>query len=443
MAQFFFVLFVFFVANLRALTLTARQFNYTGTHSHRPPHRAAVSLLIDNITVVSPQQLSEADWQNWSKLQQASSVYEAPSFRPEFVKLLSPIRPYQRIAIASSRGRNVGYLPFVLNSKGQAYPVGQWLMSFQGMVCDSRFAVNSKMLLSATLARQFRFDRLVQGEGGCAAEPLSVVPSPIMDLTRGYTDYAQDLKSRGSGLVKRLEQKRRHAEKAWRSVELADEALIPDSLDLLLAWRRERNREILAADFLAIPWVTEALTQICDARQPLFRGRLFVLRLGNHPAAALLGIQSGKVFECVVTAFNRQYAHYSPGLLLFHFLAREAHEYGMERVHLTRGTEHYKERFENCQVQVADCIIGQSPLARAITLGRLKTQKLIWNSPWGQPARRLWRRVLRGLDSLRSNDATWLALPDVESERSIGSNALLRASGSSRELLEAPDEHRV
>jgi CelD/BcsL family acetyltransferase involved in cellulose biosynthesis len=399
-----------------------------------------VTLPIDHITVVSPQQLSEADWQNWSRLQQADTLYEAPSFRPEFVKLLASIRPYQHIAIASSRGRNVGYLPFVLNSKGHAYPVGQWLMSFQGMVCDSRYSIDSKLLLSATSVRQFRFDRLVMGQGGGETEPLSVVPSPIMDLRQGYADYAQDLKSRGSGLVKRLEQKRRHAEKAWKSVELADEALIPDSLDLLLAWRRERNREILAADFLAVPWVTEALAKICDARQPLFRGRLFVLRMGNHPAAALLGIQSGNVFECIVTAFNRQYSHYSPGLLLFHFLAREAHEFGINRVHLTRGTEHYKERFENTQVDVADCIIGQTPFARAVMLGQVRAQKLVWNSPWGNSGRKLYRRVLRSLDSLRSKGPTWV--PPVEREGSLGRDTLSH-SGSSRKLLETPDEHHV
>jgi CelD/BcsL family acetyltransferase involved in cellulose biosynthesis len=401
-----------------------------------------VSLPIDNITVVPPERLAEADWQNWSSLQQANSAYEVPSFRPEYVKLLAAIRPYQRVAILASRGRHVGYMPFVLDNKGHAFPVGQWLMSFQGLVCDSRFAVDSSMLLRATSVRQFRFDRMVLGQGGIAARPLSVVPSPIIDLARGYADYAQDLKSRGSGLVKRLEQKRRHAAKAWKSVELADEALIPDSLDLLLAWRRERNREILAADFLSVPWVPAALTRICDARQPLFRGRLFVLRLGNHPAATLLAIQSGKVLECVVTAFNRQYAHFSPGLLLFHLLAREAHEYGIERIHLTRGTEHFKERFENRQVEVADCIIGQSAFSRATTLGRMRAQKLIWNSPWGQPARRLWRRVLRSLDSLRSNGPTWVEMPNDEYNCSPGTDALSDGS-SSRELLKTPDEHSV
>jgi CelD/BcsL family acetyltransferase involved in cellulose biosynthesis len=401
-----------------------------------------VPLPIDNITVVPPERLTEADWQNWSSLQQANPAYEAPSFRPEFVKLLATIRPYQRVAVLTSRDRHVGYMPFVLDNRGHAYPVGQWLMSFQGVVCDSRFTVDSKRLLQATSAGQFRFDRLVLGQGGIAAKPLSVVPSPIIELTRGYADYAQDLKSRGSGLVKRLEQKRRHAAKAWKSVELADEALIPDSLDLLLAWRRERNREILAADFLSVPWVPKALTRICDARQPMFRGRLFVLRFGNHPAATLLAIQSGKVLECVVTAFNRQYAHYSPGLLLFHLLAREAHEYGIERIHLTRGTEHFKERFENRQVEVADCIIGQSAFARAVTRGQLSMQQLVWNSPWGQPARRLWRRVLRSLDSFRSNGPTWVEMPDAQSESSPTTHAL-GSAGPSREVLEAPDEHRV
>lgn len=363
------------------------------------------------ISVHSAHGLSETDWQAWSALQQAQVCFDAPSLRPEFVRLLALCRPYLRIAVARERDQAVGFLPFVADSRGHAFPPGQWLMSFQGPVCDPRSRVALKGWLAACGVRQLRFDRLVMSGAGANDGVLSTANSPVIDLSRGYAGYKQDLKSRGSKLVKRLEQKRRHAERLLASVELADEVMFPDSLELLVSWRRERNRAILAADFLAVPWVTRCMRLLCEQRRELFRGRLFVLRLGHQPAAALLAIQSNKVLECVVTSFNPQLAVYSPGLLLFHQLVREASEYGIERIHLTRGTEHFKERFENDNVTVADAIVGQSVVMRQMQRMRVMAKRFVWQTPLGQPMRRLWRRVIRSAERVSVHEQTWVETP--------------------------------
>jgi CelD/BcsL family acetyltransferase involved in cellulose biosynthesis len=153
---------------------------------------------------------------------------------------------------------------------------------------------------------------------------------------------------------------------------------------------------------------------LCEQRRELFRGRLFVLRLGNHPAAALLAIQSKNVLECVVTAFNPQLSAYSPGLLLFHQLVREAADHGIERIHLTRGTEHFKERFENDEVTVADAILGQSAIGTQVLRARLAAQRMVWQTPLGQPVRRLWRRVIRAAERLTVREQTWMDGSTVE-----------------------------
>lgn len=363
------------------------------------------------ISVHSAHGLSETDWQAWSALQQAQVCFDAPSLRPEFVRLLALCRPYLRIAVARERDQAVGFLPFVADSRGHAFPPGQWLMSFQGPVCDPRSRVAFEGWLAACGGRQLRFDRLVVSGAGATDGVLSTANSPVIDLSRGYTGYKQDLRSRGSKLVKRLEQKRRHAERLLTSVELADEVMFPDSLELLVSWRRERNRAILAADFLAVPWVTRCMRLLCEQRRELFRGRLFVLRLGHQPAAALLAIQSNKVLECVVTSFNPQLAAYSPGLLLFHQLVREASEYGIERIHLTRGTEHFKERFENDNVTVADAIVGQSVVMRQMQRMRVMAKRFVWQTPLGQPMRRLWRHVIRSAERVSVHEQTWVETP--------------------------------
>ena len=61
----------------------------------------------DTIAVHSPASLPESDWLAWSALQEAQACYEAPSLRPEFVRLLAPLRPYLRIAVATAQGRTI------------------------------------------------------------------------------------------------------------------------------------------------------------------------------------------------------------------------------------------------------------------------------------------------------------------------------------------------
>jgi CelD/BcsL family acetyltransferase involved in cellulose biosynthesis len=374
----------------------------------------SVNLPASHIAVYTSPGLPESAWQAWSALQQSEPSYDAPSLRPEFIRLLAPLRPYLRIAVARADDRPVAFLPFVVDSHGHAYPPGQWLMSFQGPLCDPDYNIDHQAWLTACGVRQLRFDRLVMP----AAPPnncvLSTAISPVIDLSRGYSGYKQDLKARRSKLIKRVEQKRRHAERLLASVELADEAMFPDSMELLVAWRRERNREILAADFLAIPWVTDFMRVLCEQRRELFRGRLFVLRLGNQPAAALLAIQTRDVLECVVTAFNPKLSMYSPGLLLFHQLVREAVDYGITRIHLTRGTEHFKERFENEEVTVADAIYGQSAISRQAMRARLAAKHFIWRSPWGHPVRRVWRRTVRAAERISVHEQSWVDVPAVE-----------------------------
>jgi CelD/BcsL family acetyltransferase involved in cellulose biosynthesis len=373
-----------------------------------------VTLPVSHIAVYAPTNLPDSAWQAWSTLQQSQPCFDAPSLRPEFIRLLAPLRPYLRIAVATADDRPVAFLPFVVDSHGHAYPPGQWLMSFQGPLCDPDCKIDQHQWLAACGVKQLRFDRLVVPVATLDNNILSTAASPVIDLSRGYAGYKHDLKARRSKLIKRVEQKRRHAERLLASVELADEAMFPDSLELLVSWRRERNRAILAADFLSVPWVTDFMRILCEQRRELFRGRLFVLRLGHQPAAALLAIQTGPVLECVVTAFNPQLAMYSPGFLMFHQLVREAADYGITRIHLTRGTEHFKERFENEEVTVADAIFGQSAISRQTARARLGAKHLIWRTPLGQPVRRLWRRLVRTAERIGVQEQTWMDMPTVE-----------------------------
>ncbi|MDA1177777.1 MAG: GNAT family N-acetyltransferase, partial [Planctomycetota bacterium] len=323
--------------------------------------------MIDSIDVVAPGCLQAADWRNWSDLQRSHACYESPSLRPEYTKLLVPLRPNLRVAVMRYRGASVGFFPYVVETPGIALPAGRWLMSFQTIVRDPRYRVDPKLWLTACQVRQICFDRMVCPNDDFAGYSLFTASSPVVDLRNGYDDYVRQLQDRGSQLVTRLEQKKRRVMRDCSTIDLVDESENDLILERLVSWRRQRNREILAKDFLSQLWTRQALQEFCRQRDDLFCGRLFVLRFGGRPVAALVCLQSGGVLECVMTAFDPELRQYSPGLLLFYFLLRDAIRYDVHRVHLTRGTEQFKERFENDSVHVSDVAIGRPLLMRQLS----------------------------------------------------------------------------
>ncbi len=169
---------------------------------------------------------------------------------------------------------------------------------------------------------------------------------------------------------------------------------------------------------------------------PTFRGRLFVLRYGDRPVAALLGMQSGNTLECVLTAFDAHVSASSPGLLLFHVLCREAARMGIQRIHLTRGTEHYKERFENRIVTVSDAILGASPWTLYWHRRSILCQEWIRRTSWGPTAQRCVRRLRRLATHLphgKLEKAWHEAVPGCNDVATIESDSFLTVTTSARE----------
>ncbi len=361
-------------------------------------HHRSISmsqLVIDNIDLVPASCLEEEDEARWADYHSEHALQYGVTLHPSFTRAVSMAKAGVDVVRLHHAGTTVGYMPVSRDSRGWGHPSGRWLMSFQGIVGDRRYRVCPVELLAKAGLKRIVFDRCVDAYQSFSKQTLFSAESPVIDLRHGYRQYQQDLRNRGSHLMKRMEQRRRRAEREFGSVNLIDATNDQSMLDRLISWRRQRNRQILALDFLKYDWTQNCLAKLNQAATGDFRGRLLELNVGNQPAAALFAVQHQNQLECVITAFDPQMAPASPGLLLFHLLARDASQFGVDFIHLTRGVESFKERFGNASVPVSDVVLGQSTLAQYATRWAYQAEEWIRGTRLNRPAQRVYRLANR------------------------------------------------
>jgi hypothetical protein len=123
--------------------------------------------------------------------------------------------------------------------------------------------------------------------------------------------------------------------------------------------------------------------------------RAYVLRVGEHTCAFVLGYQYRGVFHYSDVAYDEDLAHASPGILLLQCLMQDLAEWNPPRlVNFGIGDATYKRLFSNSQIaSSAIYFLPKTPANRMlITLGRLfdavrhTKQKKAWHPAGSEPA---------------------------------------------------------
>ena len=77
--------------------------------------------------------------------------------------------------------------------------------------------------------------------------------------------------------------------------------------------------------------------------------RLFTMRIGTRPVAALYGFVYNGVLYCYLSGFDPEFEAVSPGVLLLHQVVESAIHEGLVACDLLRGREAYKYRWNICE----------------------------------------------------------------------------------------------
>jgi CelD/BcsL family acetyltransferase involved in cellulose biosynthesis len=94
-----------------------------------------------------------------------------------------------------------------------------------------------------------------------------------------------------------------------------------------------------------------------------------------------------------MTAYNRDFARYSPGRMLHLELIKAASELGIRCIDLGRGHEQYKLSFANGAIPLCEGVVERRPVTRWLRKGWLQARERVRESRYRDTIRAAWSWV--------------------------------------------------
>jgi CelD/BcsL family acetyltransferase involved in cellulose biosynthesis len=319
--------------------------------------------------VLHPNQLVTDDIHRWRAIQRADPDQANPFLSPEFAQAVGAVRPYTRVAVVDIEGIRA-FLPFERHRLGVGTAVGRGLSDCQGMVHELGFACEPAALLRAADLAIWKFDHLGTGAtpftpGSFKRAATRVADSPVMDVANGYDMYTKQLRANSPSTLRNTLSRARRLEREVGEARFVFDADDPRALDALMSWKSAQYRLSGRIDRFARPDIVRLVRGLAGLRAEHCTGMLSVLYAGGLPVACHFGLRSRNVLAHWFPAYDREFARYSPGLILMLRMAEAAAAAGLEYVDLGKGDEPYKTKLATRSLAVREGAIAlDTPLAR-------------------------------------------------------------------------------
>lgn len=324
----------------------------------------------DRVRVIAAGDLSAEERAGWGECQAADAALSSPFFRPEYTEAIAAAREEVYVAILEHAGKARGFFPFQVDAPGCGGPVGAFLADYQGVIADAGLRWSAPALLRAAGLASWRFDHVPAFQVPFRAYRRGVTQSPVMDLSMGYGRYMEERRKAGSEQIKKALGLRRKLERERGPVEVEVQSTDGAMLRLLMELKSRQYVESGKKDLFALPWVVAVMEKLLAQRAVEFAGMLSILRVGGRPVALHFGLRSRTSWHYWLPAYEPEFAHFSPGILLLLAMAERAAELGVSRIDLGVGRAQYKQRLMNAATPILEGEVPASRFRAAIVSGR-------------------------------------------------------------------------
>lgn len=332
-----------------------------------------------NIRVLTADQLTPELVAAWSACQCENPALDSPHFRPEFTAAVAAVRNDVEIAVLEE-GTPVGFFPFHRVKDRVGVPVGGRLSDFQGLIACQGLSWNVEALMEGCGLRVWRFNHLIS-QPSFAPYCFAAEVSPYMDLSAGVEAYNAGRQARGSDEPSRTRRKLRKLERDIGPLRFEAHASDPSVFAQLIDWKRSQYHRTGETDVFSYPWTLALLERILEERGDAFAGMLSALYAGDRLAAAHLGMRSYGVLHAWFPVYNHEMAAYSPGLILFAELAKNAQSLGIRRIDLAKGMTRMKQELMSASTQVSEGCFSRSRLAPLLRRAWSRTRQKLHTTP--------------------------------------------------------------
>ncbi len=338
---------------------------------------------MSDIRVCRADELSDAEWGAWSRIQRARPELDSPFFAPEFTRLVSGVREDVEVAVIAHGGSPVGFFPFQRGPRGVAQAVCGRLSEFHGVIAEADAPFRPGELLEACGLNSWHFDHLPVSQMQLQSCFWGESDSPYMDLSEGFDAYRTRMRSAGSS-VSQAERKGRKLAREVGPLRFEQHTADAAAFESLLQWKTAQHCRTNVLQVLQIEWVRQLLERVRSCEAEGFRGLFSALYAGERLAAVHLGLQSRTAVHIWFPAYNVELEQYSPGLTLLLELARSSADQGVQRVDFGRGGERYKRDFASGSMRIAEGAIDRRWIAGPAHRRWFQTKGWIRRSPWRQ-----------------------------------------------------------
>lgn len=302
------------------------------------------------IEVIRPEELGEAELRRWRGFQASTPALANPFLSPEFTLAVGRFRAGARVAVLSDGGGVAGFFPYERHVLGIGRPIGAGLTDCQGIVAPSDLEFDVRALLRACRLSVWEFDHLLAEQTAFAPYHTEIRVEPVMDLREGFAAYAEGARLRAPKTIKTVRYKERKLGREAGEVTYTFDESDPAELRRLMAWKSAQYRRTGRTDRFAEAWIV-ALAEHLHATGT---GVLSVLRAGDRPISAHLGLRTGTVLAGWFPAYDTEFAKYSPGMIGHLRMAEAAAEAGVTQIAMGRGGREYKDWLKNGEFPIAE-----------------------------------------------------------------------------------------
>ena len=95
-----------------------------------------------------PDELSEEQWETYTALRNARSIYDDPFFDPDFARLVGEVRDDTRIGFASDRAGVFAVWPMHIRPGNWARPIGSPFSDWNGPILADNVELSTEEILS-------------------------------------------------------------------------------------------------------------------------------------------------------------------------------------------------------------------------------------------------------------------------------------------------------
>lgn len=337
-------------------------------------------------------------WAVFDQIRASSARYDDPMFDPLFARLVADCRRDAWLGLALDGGELVGFWPLHRHGTDWARPIGGPFADCQAPVISERLDLAPAEFLAGLGLAGITMTGYTPRPGEpCRTDERTGAHLSVLD--QGLDQFFTEQKRLYPKHDKKMRRLRRNLSRAHKTITVSYDDPDDAHLDRLIEIKQDQYRRTGRHDVLAAPWARTFVRKLRTARGPRFRAVLTTLCIDGRFAAGAFNLCSDRVVHGWITAYEREFAEFSPGLMLVDEILGGMPARGLTLYDAGPGLEHYKKYHCNA-MRPLDTGVMLSGRQGHSTVRRLASSWRSVERAAPEPAARLMGKVRRRSDQI-------------------------------------------